>query len=107
MKLVIAVVSNDDASRVQTALVGANFMVTRLPTSGGFLSVGNTTFLCGTGDDKVEEVIGIVRDFSKRRTATLPCAPTFGLDPATQFPMDVTIGGGTIFVVDVERFEKV
>ena len=65
MKLIFAIVSNDDANRVQSALTKAHFPVTRLATTGGFLLAGNTTFLCGTDDEKVDEAIEIVGKHSK------------------------------------------
>ena len=54
MKLVLAIVSNDDASAVTSALTKNNFYMTRLSTTGGFLRAGNTTLIVGTEDDLVE-----------------------------------------------------
>ncbi|MBQ6119286.1 MAG: cyclic-di-AMP receptor, partial [Clostridia bacterium] len=53
MKLLIAIVNNDDSAVVASALTKENFVVTKLSTTGGFLMVGNTTFLIGTEDDRV------------------------------------------------------
>lgn len=107
MKLIFAIVSNDDASRVQTALTKANFHVTRLATTGGFLLAGNTTFICGTDNGKVDEVIGIVAEHSKKRTQLVPSSASYGVGMYTAFPVEVQVGGATIFVTDIERFEKV
>lgn len=107
MKLIFAIVSNDDASRVQTALTGAQFQVTRLATTGGFLMAGNTTFLCGTEDEKVDEVIRIVAEHSRQRTQKVPSTASYGVGMYTAFPIEVSVGGATIFVTDVDRFEKV
>jgi uncharacterized protein YaaQ len=81
-------------------------MVTKLATTGGFLQTGNTTFLVGTEEERVDEVIGIVERYSKRRTQIVP-GTAFGLGAPTAQPVEVTVGGATVFVVDVERFEKV
>ena len=51
MKLILAIVSNDDASSVNAALTKENYSVTRLATTGGFLRAGNTTMIVGTEDD--------------------------------------------------------
>ena len=51
MKLILAIVSNDDSSKVSSALTKNHFSVTKLATTGGFLLSGNTTFLIGTQDD--------------------------------------------------------
>lgn len=107
MKLVLAIVSNDDSSRVQTALTRERFQVTRLATTGGFLLAGNTTFICGTEDDKIDQVINLISEHSKKRTQMVPSSASYGVGMYTAFPVEVSVGGATIFVVDVERFEKV
>ena len=45
MKLIFAIVSNDDSSRVSKELTKNKYSVTKLATTGGFLMAGNTTFL--------------------------------------------------------------
>ena len=107
MKLIIAIVSNDDSSRVQSALVRARIGVTRLATTGGFLSAGNTTFMCGVENDKVDEAIHIIAEHSKKRTQMVPSSASYGIGVYTALPVEVTVGGATIFVTDVERFERV
>ena len=72
MKLILAIVSNDDSSSVSSALTKANFQVTRLATTGGFLRAGNTTMIVGTDDDKVDQAIGILGHESKRRPEIVP-----------------------------------
>ena len=57
MKLILAIVSSDDSATVQAALTKKHFPITKLATTGGFLKAGNTTFIVGVEDDKVEEVI--------------------------------------------------
>ena len=106
MKLIFASVSNDDANRVQSALTKAHFQVTRLATTGGFLLAGNTTFLCGTDDEKVDEAIEIVGKHSKKRTQLVPSSASYGVGMYSAFPVEVQVGGATIFVTNVERFEK-
>ena len=106
MKLIFAIVSNDDANRVQSALTKAHFQVTRLATTGGFLLAGNTTFLCGTDDEKVDEAIEIVGKHSKKRTQLVPSSASYGVGMYSAFPVEVQVGGATIFVTNVERFDK-
>ena len=107
MKLIMAIVSNDDSSKVQSALTKERYQVTRLATTGGFLMAGNTTFICGTEDDKVDHAIEIIAQHSKQRTQMVPSSASYGVGMYTSFPVEVQIGGATIFVMDVERFEKV
>ena len=82
------------------------FSVTRLATTGGFLMAGNTTFLIGTDDDKVDEVISIIGKHSKKRTQMVPSSASYGVGMYTSFPVEVQVGGATIFVTNIERFEK-
>ena len=107
MKLILAIVNNDDSTRVSAALTEAGFGVTRLSTSGGFLMVGNTTFLIGTEDDKVDEVIEIISEFSRKRTQMVTPSPSFMAEGFISRAVEVTVGGATVFVVDIDRFEKV
>ena len=50
MKLILAIVSNDDSGAVSSALTRGGFSVTKLATTGGFLMAGNTTFISGVDD---------------------------------------------------------
>ncbi len=106
MKLILAIVSNDDASAVSSALTTENFSVTRLATTGGFLRAGNTTMIVGTEDDKVEKCIEIIGNESKRRTEIVPSAASYDIGRYASFPVEVQVGGATVFVLDVEQFHK-
>ncbi|WP_050699353.1 MULTISPECIES: cyclic-di-AMP receptor [Eubacteriales] len=107
MKLVLAIVNKDDSSMVSAALTQEGFPVTKLATTGGFLMAGNTTFISGVEDDKVDQVIRIIEQQSSRRTQLVPSTSTMDMGMYTSMPVEVTVGGATIFVLDVDRFEKV
>lgn len=107
MKLILAIVSNDDSSKLSNALTKARFSVTRLATTGGFLMSGNTTLLVGTEDEKVEDAIQIISDNSRKRTKMVPSTASFGAGMYAGMPVEVAVGGATIFVLDVEQFKKV
>ena len=107
MKLVLAIVNNVDSYSVSSSLTKAHFQVTKLATTGGFLMAGNTTFLMGVAADRVEACIQIIKENSERRTQVVPSAPPFDMGFYTSFPLEVTVGGATIFVIDVEQFRKV
>ena len=106
MKLVMAIINADDSQTVINALNKDGFSVTRLATTGGFLMSGNTTMLIGTEEDKVEEVIGIIGENSRKRTKIVASNSSFNSGMYAGMPVEVTVGGATIFVVDVERYEK-
>ncbi len=106
MKLIIAIISKEDSTEVSGALTKAKFSVTKLSTTGGFLMAGNMTLLVGTEEEKVDEAIKVIQQYSRQRTEVVPSTATYGIGVSTAFPLEVTVGGATIFVVDVERFEK-
>lgn len=107
MKLVLAIVSYDDSGRVSAALTKSGFTVTKLATTGGFLKSGNTTFIVGTDDEKVDQVIDIISEQSRRRSQLVPSTTTLDVGMYSSYPVEVTVGGSTIFVLNVDRFEKV
>ena len=82
------------------------FYVTRLATTGGFLMAGNVTMLIGVEDEKVDEVISIISEHSKQRKEIVPSTASYGIGVTTAFPLEVTVGGATVFVTNIERFEK-
>ena len=55
MKLIIAIVQDEDASRLISNLMSEGYSVTKLATTGGFLRAGNTTLLLGIDDEKIEK----------------------------------------------------
>jgi len=109
MKLVFAIVHDEDGHKVMDELNKNGFSVTKLCSTGGFLKSGNTTLLAGVEEDKVDTVIGIIEKKSKSRKQVLGSSMSpNGLSGAFMpYPVEVVVGGATIFVLDVERFEKV
>ena len=105
MKLIIAIVQDEDAARLVSNLMNEGYSVTKLATTGGFLMAGNTTFLVGTDDSRVDEIISIIEKHSKKRTQMVPSS-TYGTSTYASFPVEVTVGGATVFVTDVDRYEK-
>lgn len=109
MKLVIAIVNDEDANKLLDSLTENKYRVTKLATTGGFLKAGNTTFLIGTEDDRVEQVMDIIKDQCKTRkqvaTSPAPVSGTTGV--YVPHPIEVNVGGATVFVVDVEKHFKI
>lgn len=106
MKMITAIVNREDTKAVCSALIKGGFSVTRLSTTGGFLMAGNTTLLIGTDDEKVDACIDIISGCCKQRTEVVPSASSYGLGVSTAIPLQVTVGGATVFVTNVERFQK-
>ncbi len=108
MKLVIAIVNPEDAGALVDALLEREFRATRLHSSGGFLKQTNATVILGVDDDAVEAVLGIIRDTCHSRTQLVNPMPPI-LEPGEFFlpyPLEVEVGGATVFVLPVERFER-
>lgn len=111
MKMVYAIVHDEDGAFVIEKLNKSNFMVTKLSTTGGFLRRGNSTLLIGTEDDKVNQVIDIIKEeCSTRKKVSVNTPYASGGVQSISYatiPMSVEFGGATIFVVDVEQYLKI
>ncbi|MBO5411410.1 MAG: cyclic-di-AMP receptor [Clostridia bacterium] len=107
MKLILAIVNNDDSAVVSATLTKENFSVTKLSTTGGFLMIGNTTLLIGAEDDKVARVKEIIHQYSQTREKVAVTTSSLGrgLDK-NGLEEKVTVGGATVFVLDVESMDK-
>ncbi|MBD1383520.1 cyclic-di-AMP receptor [Metabacillus arenae] len=108
MKLVIAVVQDQDSTRLLNALTDHNFRVTKLATTGGFLKSGNTTFMIGTEDIRVDKALDIIKDSCQSREQLVaPVSPMGGnADSYVPYPVEVEVGGATVFVLPVEHFHQ-
>ena len=108
MKLIYAIVRDEDGSRVMEQLNKNGFSVTKLASTGGFLRSGNTTLIIGTEEEKVDQVIGIIKEqCGPRKQIVVNPVPIAGVGNYTSYPVSVDVGGATIFVMDVERSEKI
>ena len=110
MKLLYAIVRYDNEDEVISALTKENFSITKLNTTGGFLKKGNTTLMLVTEDDKVQTAIDIIKkECGKRQkiTINMPYISGAAMMNYATMPTTVEIGGATIFVTNVEYFEKI
>ena len=110
MKLIFAVVNGDDSAAVSKALAKSGFRATKLASSGSFLSSGNTTFLICVEEHEVDAVISVVQQKCHHRKQFIPATPAYGTPSTTgqvpSMPLEVPVGGATVFVTNIERFEK-
>jgi uncharacterized protein YaaQ len=108
MKLVFAIVHNDDAGKLTDALRDHSHQFTLISTTGGFLREGNATILIGVEPDKLEDVLRVIKENCTTRTQFVNPMPPV-MEPGELYlaqPIEVQVGGATVFVMDVERFEK-
>ena len=106
MKLIFAIVNNDDSTSVAANLTSEGFYATKLATTGGFLKAGNTTFIIGTDDDKVDHVLKIIEEHSRKRSKVMTSEKVSAPGNFTTMPVEVKVGGATVFVVNVESSLK-
>ena len=108
VKLIVAIVHKEDAGALVDALLDREYRATRLHSSGGFLKQSNATIVVGVEDAQVEDVMAIVRENCTSRTQVVNPMPPI-MEPGEFFmpyPLEVEVGGATVFVLPVERFER-
>ena len=88
MKLILAIVKDEDDSSVISQLVSQSYRVTRVASTGGFLRRGNVTLLIGVEPDRLQAAIDLLHEYC--------CQPD---DPAQH--------RATLFVLDAPFFEQV
>lgn len=129
MKLVLAVVQNQNAGPVLEKLLEKGLRATKLASTGGFLRQGNTTFLIGVENERVPEVIEILQNTCGSRqgrgqirattgagTGTEP-GPATGADPSPRSDANIAgtgmtpggaeTAGAIVFVLNVSRFDRI
>ncbi|MBI5300515.1 MAG: cyclic-di-AMP receptor [Chloroflexi bacterium] len=108
MKMVMAIVQNDDSGALANALRKKNFASTLISTTGGFLREGNATFMIGVEEARMDELLALIRDSCVTRTQFVNPMPPV-MEPGELYlaqPVEVQVGGATVFVLGIERFEK-
>ena len=110
MKLVIAIVEEEDSMDLIDSLTEGEYRVTKLATTGGFLKSGNTTLMVGVEKERVQGVIDIIKDVCKKRKEILASPTTLSGGESAyiqQYPVQISVGGATVFVIDVDQFIKI
>ena len=105
----MVVVQDKDAVHLLDGLLVRGLRATKLASTGGFLREGNTTLMIGVDDGRLQEVLDVVRATCRAREQLVtPLAPLAGAtDPYVPYPVEVQVGGATVFVLNVEGFEKI
>ena len=68
---------------------------------------GNSTFLIGVNDEDVDRIINLIGVYSKKRIQPVPVDLSYVAATMGSAPAEVTVGGATIFVLNVERCQRV
>jgi len=109
MKLVIAIVHNEDAGSLVDALTDKDYRVTRLQSTGGFLKQANATVMLGVDEAQIEDVLAVIRETCHARSQYINPMPPL-MEPGEfymPYPVEVSFGGATVFVLDVARTERI
>ncbi|GKS80760.1 hypothetical protein LPAF129_04450 [Ligilactobacillus pabuli] len=108
MKMIIAIIQDKDSNRLSNAFIEQDIRATKLSSTGGFLRSGNSTFLIGVEDEKVDDVLELIKTTSKTRKQFM--APPVNLDSpmeaAGAYPVEVQVGGATVFVLPIDAFHR-
>ena len=106
MQVMLAIVQTEDADTALDQLRTLGLpSVSRVATSGGFLRQGNTTIWIAALPDRAAAVLDVLRATCQRRTTYVP-AQLEVAQLASAFPVEVEVGGATVFICDVERYEE-
>lgn len=107
MKLILAIIPNDDSMVATSALTKEGFFITKLSTTGGFLMVGNTTLLIGTEEERIPLIKEILSRHCSGRKQISPSVSSFGRGLSDEgLGEETSVGGATMFVLNVDSFEK-
>ena len=109
MKLIMAIIHDEDAFHIMDVLTEKGYSVTKLASTGGFLRAGNTTLICGVEDERVEDLVSIIEKKCKgrRQITSINSSHMSATESYVPYPVEITVGGATIFVMNVETFKKV
>ena len=108
MKLVMSIVHHDDARNLVDNLLQKGHRATIISTTGGFLREGNATVFVGIEDNLLDDVLGIIKQNCRTRTQHINPLPPI-MEPGEMFvpsPVEVEMGGATVFVLDVAQFHR-
>lgn len=108
MKLIVAIVQDQDAASLIEDLTDHEYRVTKLTSTGGFLKAGNTTLLVGIEEEHIKSVVDLIeRNCKTREITTSLLTVTMPGDTYIPYPLEVKVGGATIFILDVEKHIRV
>ena len=111
MKLLVIITPKENTKKLKSELVAGNFSLTKLMSEGGFLEKKNTTFLVGVEDEKIDQVLEIIKKNCqvKENVVAAPAVMSHGMESGLNVggATQVKVGGATVFIVNVERMVKI
>jgi CPA1 family monovalent cation:H+ antiporter len=104
-KLMAAVIQEQDLENAISALTKLGLSITNLPSVGGFLGRINVTLIIGFSDGQEESVVRALSQACRRRVEYI-APPIEGSPIPLPAPTHINVGGATIFMLEVERYEE-
>lgn len=107
MKMILAIINDSDVSEVTRRMLEGSFSVTKIGSSGGLFKGGMTTLLCAVADGRVQSALDVLRTSCKPRKY-----PATSITPESAYAIPptasegITVGGATVFVLNVEESYK-
>ncbi len=109
MKMIMTVIHDEDSHKLVERLFNAGYSSTKLASTGGLLRTGNTTLFIGVEKEQVEQVIDIIKETCQtNKRISLINPPTSAMPEGYMpYPIEVVVGGATLFVLDVDQYMKI
>ena len=108
MKLILAVIQNEDEDALTEAMEMEGMSVTRIGSSGGFLRASNVTLMLAVENQQIERVLALLGKHCKRRTKHLhPWMPSMEARERFLGAIPVEVGGAAVFILSLEHMEKI
>jgi uncharacterized protein YaaQ len=105
-QLVIATVAGTQAGTLTEKLTNDGFYFTEVDSSGGLLYESTVSLFIGLDQARLPSLLKHIRQCCPTRRQFIPAhaeAPMLEIQPTM---IEAQVGGATIYVLDVERFEQ-
>lgn len=105
-QLVLVTVAGSQAGALTDRLVRDEFYVTQVDSSGGILREAANSLLIGLDHARLPRLLEHIRECCPTRRQFIPAhveAPLLEVQPMM---IEAEVGGATVYVLDVERFEQ-
>jgi len=103
--LMMAVVQAQDAEIARETLAKFSVTVERLPSVGGFLGRRNATLLISMKEEQREMVLESLHKSCRQRVEFI-AVPLESAPLPLPTPTPITVGGATVFSLEIEHYEE-
>ena len=104
-KMLIAIVQSQDVDLLEKAFADLNITINKMPSVGGFLGRKNMTLLIRTTEQTHQLILDVLHDTCQQRIEYIAIPMESTVVPLPT-PTPITVGGGTIFGIEIEHYEE-